>query len=267
MFVFSNSVYQLLVKPEESEVATNAAIFTYLLTPGLIPFVLYRIFTSYLVSQSAVYYPMAIGVIANILNVVLNFALVSGIGYVAFGFVGAPIATSIARGSLLLMALLALWWRGRKSKVEITSGSSIWDTFKEIIRWSGLREFIYLAIPAILMLCFEAWGFQANAILVVKLGEKSQTAHAIVAHLVIVSFMLPLAVSSATSVRVGQRLGAQDAKGAKFVCWLGIIVAISLTLINGVIMIATKGVISKLFIEDDEAVRVHTENIIPIAAF
>jgi MATE family multidrug resistance protein len=211
---------------------------------------------------------MAIGIAANILNIFLNFALVYGIGYVALGYIGAPIATSIARVSLMVMAVAAIWWRSRKPATDGSENEKVSTVtmIKDTMQWSGLKEFIILAIPSILMLCFEVWGFNGNALIVARIGEKEQSAHAIVSHLIVVSFMLPLAVSVATSVRIGQRLGARDAAGAKFVCWFGIALGIGLTFINSAIMLATKGVIAKLFIEGDEDVRVLAESIVPLAA-
>ncbi|KAL0490450.1 hypothetical protein AKO1_009544, partial [Acrasis kona] len=276
VFIFCEPMYRMLTDEKEPRVAQFASLFTYLLLPGIIPFVLYRIFSSYMVCQNKVNYPMTIGVFANIINILLNLLLVSGIGYKSLGFTGAAIGTSISRYSLLFMCFVALYIISKKrvensvSEVQTENDSffsfeKIKSTFKEILQWRGMKEFISLAIPAVLMFVFEAWGFQANVLMAAKKGDKIQSAHYIVSQLTVLSFMIPLALSSATSVRVGQRLGGDDPSGARFVCYLGISSSVIVTVINGAIMIALRSLVTYIFIDDD-FVKEEAEKIIPVAA-
>jgi MATE family multidrug resistance protein len=256
-----------MVRENEGDVALLAVTFTRLLLPGLYPFLLYRVFASYLTAQNTVYVPLAIGVLANICNIIFNTLLVSGINYQALGFIGAPIGTSMARVIMALTAfgvIIFLYLKQRKT--SSTPRTPILVIFKETIEWRGMWEFIKLAVPSTLMQCLGMWGFQLASVLTARIGEKSVSAHGIVLNFAIQTFMVPAAIASATAIRVGQRLGAQDTKGAKWVCWLGVALGIIFMLINGTIMISIRSFYSKLFI-DDEQVRLLVEKIMPIGAF
>ncbi|NXE43553.1 S47A2 protein, partial [Ptilorrhoa leucosticta] len=84
-----------------------------------------------------------------------------------------------------------------------------------LVDWGS---FIWLAVPGMVMMCIEWWAFEigsflAGLISVVQLGAQS-----VICELATVAYMVPLGISVAASVRVGNALGAGDAVQAKTSC-------------------------------------------------
>ncbi|KAL0488712.1 hypothetical protein AKO1_015864 [Acrasis kona] len=208
---------------------------------------------------------MAIGILSNICNILFNSLLVSGIGYQGLGFDGAPIGTSLAR---LVMAIAVIsivtftQYRSKKNKEDVPdilpemNKEAITEYLRQVVDWVGIKEFFKLAVPSFLMQCLGLWAFQCTAILAARIGEKSVTAHGIVLGLGIQTFMIPATIGVATSIRVGQRLGAQDALGAKRVCYTGIIMGASAMSISGIVIVSIRNVYARLFIDDDAVVEI-----------
>jgi MATE family multidrug resistance protein len=204
---------------------------------------------------------MVIGILSNILNVILNFVLVTGIGYQGFGFVGAPIATSLSRWGSLIMMAIVMYYRSGKNDQPI----KIRETIKDAIKWTGMKEYMKLAVPSALMLGLEVWGFEFSTISTSFMGSIATSAHAVVLNYIALTFMIPLSIATASGVRVGQRLGGNDPVGAKQTCWLSVLMAMSYMFVNGIVLFSAKSVLGHLF-TDDPDVMLAVEKITPIAA-
>jgi len=270
MFVFSEPIFKAMVRPEEVEVATLAVTFTLLILPGLYPLLLYRCCSAYLNAQSQVFMPMIVGIVANICNAIFNALLVKGINYEALGFIGAPIGTSLARLVMCVVGIALVLFVEKRRKKDFSSApdqkKSIVETMKETVEWTGIKEFFKLALPSAIMQCVGLFGFQITSIIAARIGSTSVSAHSIVLNLGIQTFMMPASLGSATSIRVGQRLGANDPKGAKWVCWLGVFSGAFVMAISGIVIFFTKSIYANIFV-DNEEVRALTEQIMPVLAF
>jgi MATE family multidrug resistance protein len=60
------------------------------------------------------------------------------------------------------------------------------------------------------------------ALFIARLGPVSSGAHQIAANLAALAFMVPLAIGNATSVLIGQSMGANEPQRAWHTCWTGI---------------------------------------------
>ncbi|KAL0478727.1 hypothetical protein AKO1_008323 [Acrasis kona] len=261
LFVFPDAIFRYMVLESDQQVAAFAVTFNRLIVPGLYPFLIYRVFASYLTSQSRVYAPMIIGILCNLCNILFNSLLVSGIGYQGLGFNGAPIGTSLAR---LIMALLAITivtitqYRSRRNNEEVPdilpemNKEAIKEYFKQMLNWVGIKEFIKLAIPACFSQCLGLWAFQCTSIAAARIGEKSIAAHGLVLNLGIQTFMIPATIGVATSIRVGQRLGQRDAAGAKRVCYTGIVTGGAAMCICGIVIVLIRKQFTRWFVDDDQ---------------
>lgn len=100
--------------------------------------------------------------------------------------------------------------------------------------------FVRLAIPSMLMLCLEWWLFEVGAFLAGQISEAELGAQSVAYELVVVAYMvtprtrhrsllprqndeplspqIPMGLSAAASVRVGNALGAGKPQHAKLAC-------------------------------------------------
>ncbi len=152
---------------------------------------------------------MFTSVIALSCNVFLNYVLMFGkFGAPALGVVGCGIASAIAMwlvaASLSLYMVLSPFYRP-------------FNLFSRVapLRWSVLREMIVLGVPIAITITAEAGLFGAVSILMGTRGVEITAAHQIAINFASTMFMIPVALSSASTIRVGQLLGAGNLQGAR----------------------------------------------------
>lgn len=162
------------------------------------------------------------------LKIPLNALFMYGLfGLPAMGAAGAAVATSL---DAWLMAVLAWAWCLNSPK---------YATFELRGRFTApnfaaIREFLKLGIPIGLTFIADVTAFTFMALFIARLGPIVSGAHQIAANLAALAFMIPLSLGNATSVLVGQALGAGQAGRARHICWeairMGMVVAMLLSL-------------------------------------
>lgn len=103
-------------------------------------------------------------------QIVLNYVLIIGIGnFQGLGYMGAPIATSVCR-IVQLVGMLVL-------TVQYSSTSITCSTVRETFRCTGMLQYLRFAIPGMLQLVIEKWGFEITTIISSRLGAVNLAAH------------------------------------------------------------------------------------------
>ncbi len=134
-------------------------------------------------------------------NVFLNWVLMYGkLGAPAFGAIGCGMASAIT------MWLMAFPLRAYASLKPIYKPLKIFDHMAPI-RMPVLKEIFSLGTPIAVTITAEAGLFSAVSILVGTRGADITAAHQIALNFAATMFMIPLALSAATSVRIGHALG------------------------------------------------------------
>lgn len=149
-------------------------------------------------------------------NVFGNWVFMYGnLGVPAMGAVGCGLSSAISIW-VMAFALGAHTLRGSRYQPL-----NIFSTF-ETIRLPEIRELLALGLPIAVTITAESGLFSAVAILTGTIGAEIAAAHQIAINFASTMFMIPLALSSATTVRVGHALGAGDHAGARLRGWIGI---------------------------------------------
>ncbi|NWT15366.1 S47A2 protein, partial [Vireo altiloquus] len=120
-----------------------------------------------------------------------------------------------------------------------------------LVDWGS---FIWLAVPGMVMLCIEWWTFEigsflAGLISVVELGAQS-----IIYELATVAYMVPLGISVAASVRVGNALGAGDVVQAKTSCITALLCTGVFAVVVAALLGSLRNVVGYIFTNDTEIV-------------
>lgn len=136
------------------------------------------------------------------LNVLANNVLMFGrFGFPRLGLVGTGYATAVVYGTMALLVAAYVRWRYRRYRV-----------------FAGLRrpdpamllELLRIGWPISLTLGFEVGLFSLTALLMGRFGDAALAGHQIALQSATTTFMVPLGVSIATGVRVGQAAGRGD---------------------------------------------------------
>lgn len=194
---------------QDAVLARLAGTFVIVQAPSAFGFLVFTLTRQYLAARGVVAPALWVVVAVNVINVGLTWWLVfGGAGVAPMGLLGAGLAGGAVR-LLLPGCLLALMF-------AVGLHRPAW------IPWSrrafaprNIGRIVWLGLPVGLQLGLEVWAFQIATLLSGRLGETSLGAHAIVLNLASFSFMFPLGISTAASVRVGNLIGAGDEAGAR----------------------------------------------------
>ncbi len=135
-------------------------------------------------------------------NALINWALIFGrLGAPALGVVGSGYASAI--NQWLMLGGLALWSRALR-------GFSGLHMLRHAIRAGGgeFAAILRLGLPMGAIRGVEAGLFTATGVVIGLLGAAALGAHQLVINCASVSFMVPLGLSQAATVRVAYQLGA-----------------------------------------------------------
>ncbi len=189
---------------------------------------------------------MAINLIGLALKVPINYVLIYGkLGLPALGAAGCGYATAIVLWASCAIALVAISRDPFYRPFAIRFG---WPT------WRHQVELLRLGIPTGLSYIVEVTSFTFMTLLAAGLGTVVTGGHQIAANLAAFCYMLPLALSVATSTLVAQAIGAGDAIGARRTTRAGLRVAIAIAVVVSLFVWLGRGAIVALY-TDDMAVR------------
>ncbi len=166
----------------------------------------------------------------------------------ALGALGCGIATAL---SLWAMSLaMALYTRRAPAYREV----SLWHS-PSPPRWRLIGELLHVGLPIGVAIFVEVTLFTLIALFIASLGEVTVAAHQVALNYTSILFMLPLALSMALTVRVGNTLGQQRPVHARQVAWFGIVVSVAVALFNSALLWLTAKPVIGLYTHDLEVQR------------
>jgi MATE family multidrug resistance protein len=179
---------------------------------------------------------------ANLVNVAVNWLLIEGrFGAPALGVAGAAWATLLSRAYMTLVLVAAVWLHGRD---ERPAGGWARLLRPDLAR---LRRLAGLGFPAAAQVTLEVGVFALATVLAGSLGRVALDAHQIALNYCGTMFMVPLGLSSAGAVRVGQALGRRDPAGAAAAGWAALGLSTAFMLASALVMVLAPGTIIGAF--------------------
>jgi MATE family multidrug resistance protein len=137
---------------------------------------------------------------ANLVNVVGNWAFVYGhLSVAPMGITGSAWATFAARMYMAGVLVAALLWRNHRHHMRLFRRP---EPDLEIA-----RRLLALGVPAAAHMSLEIGVFALATALIATIDARSLAAHQIAMNAASLTFMVPLGISSAAAVRVGNELG------------------------------------------------------------
>lgn len=192
---------------------------------------------------------MLLHLLALAAKVPLNLAFIHGAGPLPpMGGAGCGMATATI--SWALLGASALVWRL----------DPYFRRFRSARRhgplWERQRELLRLGLPGGGSLLIEVSSFTLIALLLVRLGAASVGWHQIVANLISVLYMLPVALGVATSVLVAQNLGAGDPRSARRAALRGFRVTLVVALVAAAALLLVRQPLVDAYTADPEVARI-----------
>ncbi len=175
-----------------------------LIALSLVPTLLFQADRQFAEAMGRPWAPLALLLSGVLLNVLLNWILIYGrLGAPELGLTGAGVATVIAR--VATVVALRCWLRGHAG-----FGAALAAARDGQGEAGGMRTMLALGVPMGAALFFEGGAFSAAAVMAGWLGTVELAAHQIAITCAATSFMVPLGVALALSVRIGRATGAGE---------------------------------------------------------
>ncbi|XP_078122118.1 multidrug and toxin extrusion protein 1-like [Sander vitreus] len=238
--ILINTEPLLLAVKQSPEVASIAQLYVKIFMPSLPAAFMYQLQGRYLQNQGIIWPQVVTGVIANILNAIINYVFLYCLD---LGVAGSAAANAISQYLLAVILFVYICCRGLH---KATWGGWTLDCLQE---WG---PFVRLAIPSMLMLCLEWWIFEIGGFLAGVISETELGAHSIAYELTALAYMFPLGFAAAASVRVGNALGAGNIEQAKLSSKVPIICAFIIACFIGASLSLARNVIGYIFTSEQD---------------
>ncbi|HEX8364414.1 MAG TPA: MATE family efflux transporter [Allosphingosinicella sp.] len=233
----------LVLLGQDPLLAADAQLFVRALMWGMLPYFFYLVLRSFISALERPLWSLWVGLFAVLFNALLNYGLIFGrFGLPAMGLQGAGIGSACA--NLVMFAGLALVVlldrRFRRYRLFGRFWRADWERFRAVWR---------LGLPIAVTLGLEVTIFNAAVFLMGLIGTDSLAAHAIAIQIASLSFMVPLGLGQAVTVRVGLAYGRRDRSGIAVAGWTALGLAVAFMGLMALVMIAAPGLLVSAFLD------------------
>lgn len=245
MLVDWSAIYWLALLGQPFEVAEVAGEYMRAVSWSVLPFLCFGAIRSWLEALNRPLPVTFIAISAVFVNLLGNYVFVHGhFGVPAYGAVGAGYATTVSYfymvGALVVYAMSIPSLRAYRifDKWRSPDAKYLWNLFK-------------VGAPMGVTFGIESGLFMITAILIGRLGTVPLAAHQIALQLASLSFMIPLSVALASTIRVGNLVGAGAYASAKHAGWLSIGLGALVMCLSAVVFVTMPNPLIKLFLGVD----------------
>lgn len=173
---------------------------------SLLPMVMYQGYKQFADGLSMTKYSMYAIVMANIVHIPINYALIYGVWiFPEMGVAGAGLGTVISR---IMMVAFMHWMLARNEKLKTYFSGFTFEEIKKVT----LRKIVNLGLPSSMQMLFEVALFTSAVWLCGNIGKTSQAANEIALSLATVTFMFAMGLSVTAMIRVSNQKGLNDYK-------------------------------------------------------
>lgn len=201
------------------------------------------------------------GLLGIPVNIFGNWVLMYGaLGLPALGAVGCGWAT-MAVWWVQALALLVYTARHRRYRgVRLVA-------WPEAPRREALGRILRVGAPVGVSLFLEGSLFTVVALGVGTLGTETMAGHQVALNFTAVTFMIPLGVGMATTVRVGRAVGRRDAAGIRWAAASGIALAMASQAVSATLMLTLPRPIAAFYTDDPAVIAVAVQLLALAALF
>jgi multidrug resistance protein, MATE family len=210
----------LILLGQDAELARAAGVFVRIVMWSLLPIFLFFVLRNFISAIERPNWGAVVLVGQVVINALLGWVLIFGhFGAPRMGLAGSALASALANtlAFLTLAAVVAFarpfrryaifgrWWRSD---------------------WPRYRELASIGVPIAVTLLLEVTVFAAAVFIMGLIGRDAIAAHAIALQIAAFTFMIPLGLSQAATVRVGLFYGAADRAGISRAGWTALVMGI-----------------------------------------
>jgi MATE family multidrug resistance protein len=213
---------------------------------GYFPALSFAVLRSYISSLSQTRPIIVVIVSGTLLNILANYVLMFGkFGLPALGLSGIGWASTLSLWSTFIALTV---------HILLQPQLRVYQAFARLYQFERriFGELLRIGLPIGVLAISEAGLFTVTTFLMGRLGTTALAAHQIALQTAAMAFMIPLGVSFATTVRVGQQIGQGDRAGARLAGYVGIGLGAVCMAAMGVLMWTVPERIVSLYLDVDD---------------
>jgi MATE family multidrug resistance protein len=240
---------------EDPELTAMAEVFVHYAVWLIFPAFLIIVFRSFLSAHGNTRVIFLITVAGVIVNAIADYALIFGNwGFPRLEIAGAGIATTIV--SFVMLAIMVAY-------TVTHQRFRPYHIFRNFFRpdWPRFWELLQIGVPIGLMQLAEVLLFTSASLLQGWISQDAVAAHAIALMLASISFMVPLGISQAATVRVGLALGAGNRDGIRKAGWAALILTLAFMTATAILFLLVPHSLVHFFLNPDVPANVAAANL------
>ena len=264
---FILTILMLLLKPifyhlnQTPEVVEMAIPYFQIVAISMFPMIIFQGLKQFTDGLSQTKYAMQATRITVVLNIVLNYILITGWWlFPEMGIIGAAVGTLISR--IFLMSYLFYY-----IKTKAVFRPYIPILKKEEIKSSIFKKITNLGIPSSLQMLFEVGVFTAAILLAGTIGALPQAANQIAIKLAATTFMISIGIGVATTIRVGNQKGLKQFVDLRRIAISNFLLISMIMLVFSILFMAFKNYLPLLFTTEKEVIEIATSLLIIAGIF
>jgi MATE family multidrug resistance protein len=233
----------LLAFGEAPQLAADAQSFMRALQWGILPALGFIALRSFVSALERPIWALAVTALTIVFNLAANWVLVFGhLGVPALGVRGSGLATALSNTFLFVVFALLVGASRRFRRYHLFGRWWRPDLPRLLALWR-------LGLPIGATMAFEITVFNAAVFLMGRFGTASIAAHSIAIQIAAVTFMVPLGLGQAATVRVGLARGAGDRDAITRAGWTAFGLAITFMATMSALMMAAPRLLIGAFID------------------
>ncbi len=228
----------------EPKVHRVALHFIFSLSFGILPLFLYTVLRQFIDGLGKTRTTMIITIVSVPVNIILNNFLIFGkAGLPRLGGVGSGVASAITYWIIFGLAYYIV-----QTKEPFTS-FRIFKNFVpvSIATWKSILK---LGVPIGLSIFFEVSVFAVVTLLLSEFDTETIAAHTVAMNFASMLYMVPLSISMALTIAVGYEVGAKQFQSAKEYSKIGLVMALLIASIFGIIIYFFRYDVAGLYTND-----------------
>lgn len=213
----------------------------------------YQGLKEFLQAHEIVKFPNLILIIAVFVHLILDFALVFGIGPIpSMGIKGLAIATLTTRTCMGLAMLIYC--------IKLVR-------FNDIFNQDYIKQLLKIGYPIGIALLLEFFAFNIITLVIGKTGGMYAATNNIVQTITSATFMIPLAISNAIAIKVGYYNGAKDFNEIKLFSKVGLCMSAIFMLMCSLLLFLFPSGVIKIFTDNAQILKIGVPIIFVAAIF
>lgn len=239
----------LYLMDQPVEVVEYASPYFDIVVFSMIPMLLFQAYKQFSDGMSQTKFPMRAAIIANIINIALNYLLIYGkFGFPRMELIGAGIGTLISRFLMLFFI------------IYIVHTKDVFAVFVDKIKVSNLKKRFFFKVfnvgyPSAMQMFFEVGMFAGGILLAGMIGTEAQAANQISLNLATMTYMLAVGLGVTATIRVGNQKGLKKYVDLKRITKSVLLLMLLIDIVLAVGFFVFKDFLPTLYVQDVEVVK------------